>query len=131
MIGLDTNLLVRFFMQDEVVQTAAVSRLFATLDSKNPGYVSLVVLVELHWVLERFYQVDQESRWVITESMLSTDQLQVENSEIVWQALRMSRGSNAGFPDCLISMLGQSAGCKTVYTFDKQAAKKTGMSLLN
>ena len=130
MIGLDTNLLVRFFMQDDVLQTAAVSRLFSTLHAQNPGYVSLVVLVELHWVLERFYRVDRESRLVITESLLSADQLKVESSHVVRQALALSKASKADFPDCLIAKLEESAGCKTVYTFDKAAAKHAGMSLL-
>ncbi len=130
MIGLDTNLLVRFFMQDDAVQTAAVSRLFSTLQAQNPGYVSLVVLVELHWVLERFYRVDRESRHVITESLLSADQLKVESASVVRQALAVSKASKADFPDCLIAKLEESAGCQTVYTFDKAAAKHAGMSLL-
>ena len=130
MIGLDTNLLVRFFMQDDAVQTEAVSRLFGTLHAKNPGFVSLIVLVELHWVLERFYRVDRESRLVITESLLSADQLKIESSAVVRQALAMSKASSADFPDCLISKLEESAGCHAVYTFDKAAAKHAGMSLL-
>lgn len=130
MIGLDTNLLVRFFMQDDVAQTAAVSRLFASFHAKNPGFVSLIVLVELHWVLERFYRVDRESRLVITESLLGADQLKVESSSVVRQALAMSKAGKADFPDCLISKLDESAGCETVYTFDKTAAKHAGMSLL-
>jgi predicted nucleic-acid-binding protein len=130
MIGLDTNLLVRFFMQDDVVQTAAVSRLFSTLHAKNPGFVSLVVLVELHWVLERFYKVDRESRLVITESLLSADQLKIESSPLVRQALAVAKTSAADFPDCLIAKFDESAGCDTVFTFDKAAAKHAGMSLL-
>jgi predicted nucleic-acid-binding protein len=129
-IGLDTNLLVRFFMQDDPAQTAAVSRLFASLDAKSPGFVSLVVLVELHWVLESIYQVDRESRLTITESLLSADQLKVEASSVVWQALSASKASKADFPDCLITKIDESAGCRTVYTFDKVAAKHAGMSLL-
>ena len=130
MIGLDTNLLVRFFMQDDDAQTAAVSRLFLTLHAKNPGFVSLVVLVELHWVLERLYKVDRDSRLVITESILSADQLKIESANVVRQALTLSKTTKADFPDCLIAKLLESTGCKTVYTFDKAAAKHDGMTLL-
>lgn len=130
MIGLDTNLLVRFFMQDDSAQTAAVSRLFASLNAQNPGFVSLVVLAELHWVLERLYKVDHESRLVITESLLSADQLKIESSPVVWQALAMAKANKSDFPDCLITKLDESTGCEAVYTFDKIAAKRAGMRLL-
>ena len=130
MIGLDTNLLVRFFIQDDAAQTAAVSRLFATLNAQNPGFVSLVVLAELHWVLERFYKVDHESRMVITESLLSADQLKMESSAVVWQALAMAKANKSDFADCLVTKLAESTGCEVVYTFDKLAAKRAGMRLL-
>jgi predicted nucleic-acid-binding protein len=130
MIGLDTNLLVRFFMQDDAEQTAAVSRLFSTLHAKNPGFVSVIVLVELHWVLERVYKVDRDSRLVITESILSADQLKIESAPFVRQALSLSKTTKADFPDCLIAKLLESAGCQTIYTFDKAAAKHAGMTLL-
>ena len=130
MIGLDTNLLVRFFMQDDDAQTAAVSRLFLTLHAKNPGFVSLVVLVELHWVLERFYKVDRESRLLITESILSADQLKIEAAHVVRQALALSKTTKADFPDCLIAKQLESVGCQTTHTFDKAAAKHAGMTLL-
>jgi predicted nucleic-acid-binding protein len=81
-------------------------------------------------VLERFYKVDRESRLAITESLLSADQLKIESSHLVRQALATAKASAADFPDCLITKFDEAAGCETVFTLDKAAAKHAGMSLL-
>lgn len=81
-------------------------------------------------MLERFYQVDHESRLVMTESLLCADQLKIESSPAVWQAISMTKANKSDLPDCLITKLDESTGCEVVYTFDKIAAKRAGMRLL-
>jgi predicted nucleic-acid-binding protein len=130
MIGLDTNILVRFFMQDEPAQAKKVNLLFAGLTPENPGYVSLIVLLELHWVLKKIYKFDRESLAEATLSLLSTAQIKVESASIVLSAVKNYKTASVDFEDALISKLALNAGCKSIYTFDKTAAKYAGMTLL-
>ena len=52
MIGLDTNVIVRYVVQDDPRQSAAATRLMEkTLSAENPGFVAVVTLCEVAWVL--------------------------------------------------------------------------------
>jgi predicted nucleic-acid-binding protein len=57
MIGLDTNVVVRYLVQDDPDQSAVASELIDNLTETDPGYVSLVTVVEIYWVLRRAYKV--------------------------------------------------------------------------
>lgn len=128
MIGLDTNVLVRFFAQDDAKQSAKASALIEGLTHAEPGYLSHVVLVELVWVLQSCYAASREVIADALERVLRTQGLVVQEAEQIWQALRAFR-QGGDFADCLIERAAMAAGCSTVYTFDKAAAK-AGMRLL-
>ena len=128
MIGLDTNVLVRFFAQDDAKQSAKASALIEGLTHAEPGYLSHVVLVELVWVLQSCYAASREVVADALERVLRTQGLVVQEAEQIWQALRAFR-QGGDFADCLIERVAMAAGCSTVYTFDKAAAK-AGMRLL-
>ncbi len=130
MIGLDTNILVRFFMQDDPAQSAKVNRLFASLTSEHQGYVSLIVLLESHWVLKTVYRFDRESLAAAALSLVSTAQIKVESASIALSAIKVFKTTNIDFEDALIAKLALNAGCDSVYTFDKTAVKHAGMTLL-
>lgn len=130
MIGLDTNILVRYFMQDDAAQVKKVNLLMASLESTRPGYISLVVLMELHWVLKNIYRFDKDSLVTITESILQAQEFKVESSDVAWAAHKQFLVSSADFTDCLIARIAAQGGCALVYTFDKGAAKHAGMTLL-
>ncbi|MFZ0957919.1 MAG: type II toxin-antitoxin system VapC family toxin [Candidatus Sulfotelmatobacter sp.] len=129
MIGLDTNVLVRFLTHDDPVQTPAAIKLMRSLSSASPGFVSLVVIAELSWVLKSLYNFERSEMELVLENLLRSDALLVERSEIVWQALRKFKTSNAGFSDCLVERSGHAAVCIYTATFDKRAVA-TGMRLL-
>ncbi len=129
MIGLDTNILVRFIAQDHPTQTAAATRVIDSLSSDDPGYLSLIVIAELVWVLRFSYRFDKQEIERVVERLLRSRELVLENKEIVSQALIKFRTSRADFADCLIERGGRSAGCQHVLTFDKIAAS-SGMRLL-
>ena len=129
MIGLDTNVIVRYLTRDDPAQTAAAVKLLDSLAPDEPGFLSLVVVVELVWVLESFYNARKNEIERVLETLLSNDRLVVERSEIVWQALRKFGTSRSGFSDCLIAQCGQAAACDYTVTFDKRAAG-AGMRLL-
>ena len=128
MIGLDTNVLVRYFAQDDAKQSARATALIESLTEAEPGFLSHVVLIELVWVLQRCYAASREMVADLLERLLRTQGLVVQDAEQVWQALRIYRESG-DFPDCLIARVAMVAGCDEVVTFDKGAAK-TGMRLL-
>ena len=129
MIGLDTNILVRFLTHDDPLQTPAAIKLMASLSSDSPAFVSLVVIAELTWVLTSLYRLEESEIALVVENLLRNDALIVERSEIVWQAFRKFKISNGGFADCLIQHSGNAAGCVYTLTFDKRAVA-TGMQLL-
>lgn len=130
MIGIDTNVLVRYIAQDDNTQSKLATRLIENeCSAATPGFISLVVLVELVWVSESCYGAVRQDIAEIVRRILSIRQLVVQEAEVVWQALRGFEASKADFADSLIQHLAAAAGCPTVMTFDKAAAK-AGMTLL-
>jgi predicted nucleic-acid-binding protein len=130
MTGLDTNVLVRYVMQDDAAQSARASALMKSFTVDAPGYVALVTVVEFVWVLGGAYEFGRAEIAQALEALLRTKELVVEQAEIVWKALRVYRGSRADLADCLISRGAEAAGCEHTVTFDRGAAKHAGMQLL-
>lgn len=130
MIGLDTNVLVRYLAQDDVAQSArATAVIEGECSTDRPGYVGLVVLAEVVWVSESLYAASRDEVAHLVRQLLGTKQLVVQTAEVAWQALRLFEASRADFADCLIHCGAAVAGCERVVTFDKQAARM-GMTLL-
>ena len=130
MIGLDTNVLVRYVTQDDPVQSPKASELIESLTTFTPGFVSLVSVVELVWVLQSCYQSAKGDIVTVLETLLRTRELTIEHAELIWQALRRFTASKADFADCLIERCGHAAGCEYTATFDLNAAKAAGMKRL-
>jgi predicted nucleic-acid-binding protein len=131
MIGLDTNVLVRYFAQDDVVQSKKATALMESLSVEKPGFVSQVALVEVVWVLGRCYGVEREQMRNIVDSMLGTKELVVEGADTVRKALRVFAASaKADFADCLIERSGHFAECEYTATFDVTASRAAGMRLI-
>lgn len=130
MIGIDTNILVRYIAQDDAAQSARATRLIEQECSQAaPGFIGLVALVELVWVSESCYGASREEVETILRRLLSIRQLLVQDAGIVWEALSRFESSKADFADCLVGCSALAAGCSVVMTFDKAAAK-SGMQLL-
>lgn len=130
MIGLDTNVLVRYIMQDDPKQSAKASKLIESLDSDNPGYITQVSVIELYWVLTSSYGLTGEQVTQALEAILRTKQLVVERADHVTRALRAFAGGKADFADCLIERSASEAGCTQTMTFDVGASKHAGMLLI-
>lgn len=129
MIGLDTNVLVRYMIQDDPDQARRANALLAELDESNQGYVSVIALIELHWVLRRSYKVSRQDIGRIVLRLLRTRELEVQHADAVQRALDRAN-DQFDFPDALIGELGLRAGCEYTATFDSSAAKLPGMKLL-
>jgi predicted nucleic-acid-binding protein len=130
MIGLDTNVIVRYLTHDDPSQTAAAVRLIDSLSSDSPGFLSLIVIAELVWVLELSYRFKKNEIEQVLESLLRSKELIIERAEIVLQALRKFSAGQSDFADCLIERCGHAAQCQYTVTFDRNAAKGGDMKLL-
>lgn len=129
-IGLDTNVLVRFVMADDPAQSSVACSMLQSLSSRSPGFISLVSLAEFTWVLHSKYRQPKPEivKWLST--FLESPEIVIESEEVVSQAVKSYGSGNAHFADCLIERTGNANGCRETVTFDKTAAKATGMRLL-
>lgn len=130
MIGLDTNVLVRHIMQDDAKQSRKASTLIESLSIDSPGFVSLVSVVELVWVLSSCYDLTREQLVQALDLLLRSKDFVVDRADQVLKALRVFKSSSADFADCLIERTAASAGCDRTMTFDIGAAKTAGMTLI-
>lgn len=131
MIGLDTNVLVRYIVEDDAEQARAATRLVeSTCTEESNGYVSVVVLVELVWVLAAAYEYEKDVIGSVLGQILSTTEFTVEDGDLAWHALREFENGNADFADCLLAHRNRSRGCSTTYTFDRKAAKGRHFTLV-
>jgi predicted nucleic-acid-binding protein len=130
MTGLDTNIVVRYLTHDDAAQTAAAVKVMDALSQDSPGFLSLIVIAELVWVLEGCYRFKKSEIERVLDSLLRSKELVIERAEIVWQALRKFSAGRADFADCLIERCGHAAECQYTLTFDQTTASAAGMKLL-
>jgi predicted nucleic-acid-binding protein len=127
MIGLDTNVLVRYLTQDDPVQSRrARDILDRELTAGEAGFVSIVALVETAWVLERTYNFSDQEIAAAVESMLQADPLVIENEREAFTAMIALKEGRGSFADALIAELGARAGCAYTVTFDQKALRLRG-----
>ena len=127
MIGLDTNVMVRYLTHDDPVQSRRATQIFENqLTTLEPGFLSVVTMVETVWVLDRAYGfIDQEIAAAL-ERMIQTDVLLIENEQEVFTAMTALKQGRGTFADALIAALGAKAGCKHTLTFDQKALQLAG-----
>jgi predicted nucleic-acid-binding protein len=130
MIGLDTNVMVRYIMQDDAKQSPLANRLIESLSAQTPGFVTVVSIVELAWVLGSAYGLARSQLVAAVEALLRTKEIVVERAELVWKALRLFGSTNGDFADCLIERCAAAAGCDRTMTFDRGSVKACGMVLV-
>lgn len=130
MIGLDTNVLVRYLTQDDRKQSAKANALIEEeLTAQSPGYITSITIVEVVWVLESCYDQSKEGILDVLHALLTTKQLVVERADKVYLAMRRFSKANADFSDALIAVMSEQEGCNRIVTFDKRAVN-VGMELL-
>jgi predicted nucleic-acid-binding protein len=130
MIGLDTNVLVRYLAQDDAAQSARATRLIEReLSEREPGFVGLVVLVETCWVLRRLYGASAAELRDTVRDLLGTRQLAIEQRTVVLRAMARLGDGAGDLADALIAEGAVAAGCARTVTFDKHGVR-LGMELL-
>jgi predicted nucleic-acid-binding protein len=131
MIGVDTNVLVRYFVADDEAQLQRAAAFLETaISEQEPGFVSVVVLAELAWVLERSYRLSREAIAEAMETVLRAEGLVVDREAAVDAALDQFRTQRVSFADALIGALATAAGCAHVVTFDRKAGRLPAFRVL-
>lgn len=128
MIAVDTNIFVRYLVQDDPAQGAIATNLLEnTLTTENPGFVSLVAVLELNWVLRTQYKFSPLIAANAIAALMSSPSLIFENDAAVRTALGFEYGDLA---DNILHEVGQANGCTKTVTFDKKFARLDGVELL-
>ncbi len=125
MLGLDTNVLLRYLTQDDPVQSRRATEIVERrLTDENPGFVSLVSILEIVWVLGSLYKRTRGEIADHIEMILAADTLEVQNEQEVYQGVVALRNGTGAFEDALIGSIGIWRGCSATLTFDRNAAKR-------
>ena len=123
MIGIDTNVLVRYVVQDDPRQSAAATHFIeATLGGDEPGWIASIVLCEFVWVLEAAYGYARNAIASTLQRLFEVDRFRLEAPSLAWRALDAYR-DGVDFADALIALGNEHAGCAYTATFDRGAAR--------
>jgi predicted nucleic-acid-binding protein len=125
-IALDTNLLVRYIVQDDAKQAAKASAVIDRLSADNQAFISCIVLCELNWVLKSAYKITKEDRVTILRRVLAVSVFEIERLACCIKALRRYETEQADFSDYLIHETALAAGYAVVVSFDEKACKSLG-----
>jgi len=124
LIGLDTNVIVRYLTQDDRVQAAKATYIVEhVLTEDNAGFVSVVAMVETVWVLERAYGFGGKAIASAIEALLAIDVLVIQSEQEIFAAMIALKANRGSFADALIGALGAAAGCAKTLTFDRKASR--------
>ena len=124
MIGLDTNILVRYVLDDDPVWSPVVTTFLDNeLSVDRPGYINPITLVELVWALRRRADYDRARLAILIEYLLTSDSLVIGEALAVERALTRFKEGGAGFADYLIAELNEQAGASPTITIDRKAGK--------
>ena len=131
MTGLDTNVLIRYLVQDDARQARIASR---AIDARARGseafFIVHVVMCEVVWVLESAYGYDRHAVGSVLERILRTRQFTFESKDFLWQAFADYKHGKGDFADYLIGHTSRAAGCDLILTFDRALAGESPFELL-
>jgi predicted nucleic-acid-binding protein len=131
MIGLDTNILVRYLAQDDPIQSPKATRILErTFTPEKPGFLSLASVLETAWVLENIYGLSNLKLAEAIERLLQIEALLIQNEKEVHTAMFVLKTGQGSFDDALIGALGAWADCTSTLTFDKKASRLQGFELI-
>jgi predicted nucleic-acid-binding protein len=131
MIGLDTNVVIRLLTNDDPQQRRAALKFAEGLGQSHTAFLTLIGIVELDWALRSRLGFSKQDALSAIGRLLRTRGLIVEHHDLVVNAVRLASKDNADLADALIAARSLQAGCKSIKTFDKQAAARVpGMEVL-
>jgi len=123
-IGLDTNVVIRYLVQDDPVQAGVANRIFEEeLSASNKGHICPVVLCEIVWVLLRCYKQQKVKIQEVVRTLLLAENIELQHRDAVWKALREFELGDADFSDYLVAYINQECGASATLTFDRFASQ--------
>ena len=132
MKGLDTNVLVRYIVQDDPEQSKLATQFIEhECTPESPAFINSVVICELVWVLESAYEYPRQDISKVIEQILRTREFHIHEPELLWQSLWGYKHKGADFADHFIASINVHHGCKFTATFDKKAARVEHFRQLN
>lgn len=131
MKGADTNVIIRYIVEDDHAQTRQAARIIeAAARDQQPLFVSLPVVCEIAWVLTAAYRLPRTSAANALQAVVDSGSFTVEREEWVQESLDRYRTGRAGFADYLIGVVAREHGCEEVYTFDRRLRGAQGFRVL-
>ncbi len=132
MIGIDTNVILRFILADDPIQYELSKRLIRSRSLEAPAYVSLLVFAEACWVLRSRYGYENAVIAETFRELLAAEELVFEDEDFLEGLLTNERAYGGDIADYVIAHLAARAGCLKTVTFDREAARRIpGMELLS
>ncbi len=132
MVGLDTNVILRYLLQDEPKQTTLANHIVdQVLSDRNPGFISLVTVLEMVWMLRSLLKQTPTEIATHLEHLLAADSLEVQNGQQVFEAAFALKRGAGEFEDALVGALNAWAGCPHTLTFDKRALRMPYFHLIS
>lgn len=131
MIGLDTNVVLRYLLQDDEKQTRQANEIIdGQLSEREPGFLSLACVLEIVWVLHSLLRQGAVEIAAHLEHLLAADSLVIQNEQQVFDAAFALKRGTGEFEDALIGSLDAWAGCKKTLTFDRRAGRLAGFEVI-
>ena len=130
MIGLDTNILVRFIAQDDPTNSPKANSIMRSLSVEEPGWIAVSAMAEFARVMKRRFRISRTDVYAMLNMFLTWPEIVVEQADLVRSAANMFQNGKAEFTDYLVACSGRKAGCSSTLTFDRKAAKTAGMTLI-
>lgn len=132
MKAIDTNVLVRFLVNDDPIQAEKVRRLFESAEQNREAFfVPILVLLETIWVLESAYQIQRVDLLDALGDLLLLPVLHFEQREAVQGMVLHSKSNTMDLSDALIAQSARMQECTVVLTFDQKAARSESFELLS
>ena len=126
MFALDTNVLVRYIVQDDKVQAGKATKIIEGLSADSPAFISCIVLCEINWVLKSTYKTSKQERLGVLQNLLSVPVFDIEQLDNCVRALKYYQDGKADFSDYLIQDISRIHGYEILLTFDKKAQASKG-----
>ena len=130
MIGLDTNVLLRYILSDDPIDSPKARAVFRSLTRQEPGWIGIGTVFEMVWVLFQVKKMGREPVSKALTELLLLDTIIFEQDSIFASALLRFRTTKADLADCMIAASAKAAGCSKTLTFDRIAARDAGMELI-
>lgn len=130
LIGIDTNVVLRAFMQDDPVQSPLAAKLLGSLSPSAPGFITHATLIEMYWVMRRKFQVPKDQCLAVFRKLTELPVIEFEDTEGVIRAVALAE-EGSDFPDALIHTTMEQFMIDRVMTFDKAAADRLNWQVLS